>query len=63
VNAVYFSYLGTKRSREINASHDLCNAKVSENGAFSGTSTRVRAKRDERFKKGKTVRLRTDAAR
>jgi hypothetical protein len=57
------SYLGTKRFCEISASHELCNVEVSEKGAFSGTSTRVRAKRDGRFIKTKTVRLRIDATR
>ena len=47
-----------KRSREIIAAHELCNAEVSENGAFSVTSGRVRAERDKRFVKAKTLRLR-----
>jgi hypothetical protein len=45
-------YLGTKRPREINASRELCNFEVSENGEFSVTSARVRgvrARREGRF--------------
>jgi len=57
------SYLETKRSREINESHELCNVEVGENGSFGATSARVGAKRDERFIKTKAVRLRTDAKR
>jgi len=47
------SDLGTKRSRENNASHELCNVEVSENGAFSVTSARFRAEREGRFIKTK----------